>query len=153
MFTFTTGAVTVTSSSAMMHMAKQGDWLNGEDIGFWQNVEIAQNVTEGTDTATAIKSQVTKPTNARLLDAPISSAIDLARYLETVHTGVTTKNFLSAMLVVEYEWGKLVEVSWSALGFAPGGVSYFLLPHDLPCVDLWDLKLDWDSVTVQFEPQ
>jgi len=130
MYTFMIGAIQVTSSAATMCVPWHGDWLDDVDAG-----------TEHARPATG-------PHDARLLDAPVSDAAALARYLETVHTGVTAERFLNAMRMRGYAWGELVALNWTALGFAPGGVSHFLLPHDLPCVDLGGLALDWSTLDV-----
>ena len=140
MVTFTIGVITVTSSAAAMRVPSPMDWLDDVD---------AQGCMEGSDTDTAASREVTGPHDARLLDASISDAIELAAYLETAHSGVTAARFLSAMRVRRYAWGELVALDWTALCFAPGGVGYFLLPHDLPCVDLGSLELDWDTLIVQ----
>jgi len=140
MVTFTIGVIKVTSSAVTMRVPSHVDWLDDVD---------AQGCMPGSHTETAASREVTGPRDARVLDAPISDAIELAAYLETVHNGVTAARFLSAMRVRRYAWGELVALDWTALCFAPGGVGYFLLPHHLPCVDLGSLELDWDTVIVQ----
>ncbi|WP_156116661.1 hypothetical protein [Massilia sp. 9096] len=149
MYTFIIGVLKVTSSSATIQVFSPGDWLDNADASVWKNVEVTQDFMAGCDAETAKSRRLNGPDYPRLLDVSISNAVDLARYSETIHSG--TKRFFNAMRVAGYECGELVELSRSALGYAPGGISYFLLPHDLPCVDLRCLKLDWGSVIVQLE--
>jgi hypothetical protein len=150
-YTFNIGTVKVTSFSATMQVFSPHDWLDNTYAGSWRNVEVTQDFIDGSRMEIAKGDRLIQSKYPRLLDVPVGSVVDLVSHLEKIYDA--TDRFSRAMRVTGYEWGELVEINWSSVGFAPGGTSYFLLPHDLPCVDLRCLQLDWGSVTVQLEWQ
>ena len=55
----------------------------------------------------------------------------------------------AAVEVTVFPCGQVLSLNWSALGYAPGGRQYCLLPHGLPAISTGFLRLDWKSVAVR----
>jgi hypothetical protein len=49
----------------------------------------------------------------------------------------------------EHACGQVFCLNWSALGYAPGGRQYCLLPHGRAAISTGFLRLDWDTVLVR----
>ncbi len=125
------------------------DWR--DDVGAYarQEVQISQGVHSAIVVGLSGTRREMGPHDVRVLNPGMFTEIELARHLAASTKAVTQEEVFSVMAVTDFEWGKLVEVNWTALDFVPGGRHYFLLPHEHPVVDLDGLKLDWPSIVIR----
>lgn len=122
-----------------------------DDVGAYapQDVQISQGERSATVVGLTGTRREMGPHDVRVISPGVFTEVELARLLAASTKGFTTQEFLDAMAMTDYDWGKLLEVNWTALDFVPGGLHYYLLPHGHPIVDLAGLKLDWPSISIQ----
>lgn len=86
-----------------------------------------------------------------MLEPPVHSLPAALAYLVAQAAASEGENELvrQTVDVAEFPCGQVLSLNWSALGYAPGGRQYCLLPHDLPAIGTGFLRLDWQGVTVR----
>jgi hypothetical protein len=152
MYSLVVGTIQVAFSSAVITVSRDithHAWR--DDVGAYarQQVQISQEAHSATVTGLSGARREMGPHLVQVINPGVFTETELARHLAANAKSVTAEDVLSAMAVTDYDWGKLVEVDWTALDFEPGGRRYFLLPHEHPVIDLAGLKLDWPSIIIQ----
>jgi len=123
-------------------------WRDDAGVYARQEVQITQAENSATVAGLSGSRREMGPHLVRVFHPKVFSEVEFAWQLAAANHCVTKDEFLSAMVVTDYDWGKLLEINWTALDYCPGGLHYYLLPSDHPVIDLAGLTLDWPSVDI-----
>lgn len=150
MYSFIVGSIRVPFSSAMMTVSRDishHDWRDDEGVYARQDIHTLQGLGSATVKGLNGMRREMGPHAVQVLNPRVFTETEPALHLAR-SGGSTAEEILSVMTSTDYDWGKLVEINWTALEYVPGGFFYYLLPLDHPVVDLAGLKLDWPSIAI-----
>ncbi|WP_156401427.1 hypothetical protein [Duganella sp. Root1480D1] len=91
-----------------------------------------------------------KPHVVRPLSPTAFTEQEIVEYfIKSASTAYTSRDQIKNLIsTTNYPWGKVVSLNWTALGYAPGGTEFCMLPNDGCAISLGHLALDWATVKV-----
>jgi hypothetical protein len=153
MHSITVGSVEVSFESALISIPQDGfdhDWLCDVWVDARQPINVMQ--ADGWVTVIGLTGMATEkcPHVVCHLHPPAYTEEDVIEYFVSLAAAANTPREAAnnAVVIVSYPWGKLISLNWSALGYAPGGSEYCMLPTDSCAISLGHLRLDWATVQV-----
>lgn len=152
MYSVDLGLVRLDFKAAVINVPRNGDydWMNADWIDTQQEIEIVQlEQTATVFCATGRFAQVGPHLIEVLLPRLYTEKEVAAHLLSKPNTSRSPENMArDAVKVDRHSWGKLISMDWRAMGHAPGGIEYCLLPIDGPAISTGFLRLDWPSVEI-----
>lgn len=125
------------------------DWLNEDWVETHQAVEIVQADASATVIGVAGRYGLKRAHLVEVLSPGICAENELVRHpLSRPYAGISTDTVHKAVKFECFAWGTLVSLNWNSLGYAPGGLEYWLLPPGGPAISVGLLWLDWASVRI-----
>jgi hypothetical protein len=153
MYSITVGNVDLSFESALISVPRDGsdhDWLCNAWVDTCQDIDVIQ--ANGYATVLGLTGWATEkgPHVVRLVEPLTDTEQAVVDYYVRLAFAVKVPReaTLSAIQTVSYSWGKLISLNWGALGYAPGGCEYCILPFDSFAICLGHLRLDWAKVKV-----
>lgn len=88
--------------------------------------------------------------SVQLIQPLISDVANMRHFLAQHIEGVTQSfDFSHSLYQRSYHWGELFLIDWGQLGYAPGGIESFLLPHHYYGVQVGFFQFDWQSFNIR----
>ncbi|WP_155952615.1 hypothetical protein [Pseudomonas sp. URMO17WK12:I4] len=153
MYSIDLGSLRIYFAAALVSVPSSGvnhDWLSEEWKDTPQKLKIHQDETSVTITGLAGFGAGKGKHVIHVIEPLIKTEHELRAYflkkaeISKLKQGV----LLNAINSLEYPWGKLVSLNWTALGYAPGGAEYCILPANFSAISLGFLRLDWSTVRI-----
>lgn len=151
MHSITIGPFEVRFEPALVSVPRDGseyDWLCDDWIEVPHLIKIEQ--ADGWATVTGLNGG---PTEKRrnvvrpLRPAALTESEIVDYFIQSALTEYCTREDIEKQIAVtNYQWGKLVSLNWTALGYAPGGTEYCMLPNDGVAISLDLLALEWTTM-------
>ena len=154
MYSIDLGTPKLEFESALIMVPRDGvtyDWLNNDWVDTQQQIEIEQSDGSATVTGLTRSFPPRDPYLVRIVTPLINTEQGVIEYLQSqpIRSELATSDALRAAIKSQdFQWGKLLSLDWTALGYAPGGTEYCLLPAGGPAISVGLLRLDWATVRV-----
>ncbi|KHK55790.1 hypothetical protein PI87_12285 [Ralstonia sp. A12] len=154
MYSIDLGTLKLEFESARVMVPRDGvtyDWFNNDWIDTQQQIEIEQS--DGSAMVTGLTGRFTQrgPYRVGIVTPRIDTEQGVIEYLQSKPPRselATSEAVQAAVKSQDFHWGKLLSLDWTALGYAPGGTEYCLLPAGGPAISVDLLRLDWATVRV-----
>ncbi|UCJ18772.1 hypothetical protein K5Q02_10560 [Pseudomonas sp. MM211] len=153
MYSIDLGSLRISFAAALVSAPYSGinhDWLSEDWRDTSQELKIHQGERSATITGLTGFGAEKGQHVIHVIEPPIKTEHELLAYFlkKAEISKFPQEILLNAVSSLEYSWGKLVSLNWTALGYAPGGAEYCVLPTNFSAISLGFLRLDWPTVRV-----
>lgn len=138
--------------TAMIKVPRDGnyDWMNEDWIETRQRIEIFQGERSATVLSSTGQFSPKGSHSIEILSPQMYTTEEVIAHLlaKPNPSGLPEGVIRKSVEIDHHSWGNLISLNWGALGYAPGGTEYCLLPDGSPAISIGFLRLDWKSVRI-----